>query len=64
MNVFNVKDGFELSVFHVDIRSLNCNYRSLIMFLHSLEFKFDVLILFNLTKGSITEARNGHGKHN
>ena len=45
VNVFNVKDGHELSVFHVNIRSLNCNYRSLVMFLHSLEFKFDILIL-------------------
>ena len=39
------KEYTQLSVFHVNIRSLNANYSKLINFLYSLSFNFDVIIL-------------------
>ena len=33
------------AVFHLNIRSLNCNYASLLMLLNDLHFKFDVIVL-------------------
>ena len=34
-----------VSVFHMNIRSLNCNHRSLLLLLADLHFKFDVIVL-------------------
>ena len=43
---FKIDDtSTSLSIFHINIRSLNCNYRKLISFLAEIEFKFDVLVL-------------------
>src|SRR3989442_7458829 len=39
------KEYTQLSMFHVNIRSLNANYSKLINFLYSLSFNFDVIIL-------------------
>ena len=37
--------NIEISAFHINIRSLNCNNRSLAMLLNCLNLKFDVLVL-------------------
>src|SRR2546425_187512 len=39
------KCNVKLSMFHVNVRSLNANCNNLISFLHSLSFNFDVIIL-------------------
>src|SRR5260221_11611435 len=35
----------ELSVFHVNIHSLNANYRGLVLLLSQLNFHFDIIVL-------------------
>ena len=40
-----VLKDIELAVFHLNIRSLNCNHRALVYFLEMLVVKFDVFIL-------------------
>ena len=39
------KSNLKLSMFHVNVRSLNANSNKLISFIHSLSFNFDVIIL-------------------
>ena len=41
----NIRSTTKLSVFHLNIRSLNKNYHELYSFLHSLNVEFDVLVL-------------------
>ena len=41
----NIRNTTKLSVFHLNIRSLNKNYHELYSFLHSLNVEFDVLVL-------------------
>ena len=38
-------NGNMFAVFHLNIRSLNCNYASLLLLLNDLHFKFDVIVL-------------------
>lgn len=40
-----VKESNELSVLHLNIRSLNANQQSLLMLLAEFEFKFDIIVL-------------------
>ena len=39
--------NMQLSIFHVNIRSLNANYNKLFNFCQCLNFKFDIIILSN-----------------
>lgn len=41
----SVQKNLNLSIFHVNIRSLNANYRNLIEFINSNNFDFDIIIL-------------------
>jgi len=47
------KRGLSLSIFHVNIRSLNANHTKLIAFLQCLKFKVDVIILSEVWKTNI-----------
>jgi len=48
----------ELSVFHVNIRSLNKNHRKLIHFLQSLDITFDIIILSEIWKYNLEFYHN------
>jgi len=43
--MYKCESGIEFSVFHMNIRSLNKNHRGLLLFLHSLNLDFDVIVL-------------------
>jgi len=47
-------DNRALSVFHLNIRSLNSSWRSLCKFLELLNFKFDVIVLTEICAYNIT----------
>ena len=39
------KNNIKLTMFHVNVRSLNCNYSKLVSFLQTLTFSFDIIVL-------------------
>ena len=47
-NSYVSKINPRFSVFHLDIRSLNCHYKEVIAFLHLLSLKFDCICLSEL----------------
>ena len=51
--VRNLTNYVELAVFHLNIRSLNCNHRALCQFLQLLEIDFDVIILSEIWSTNI-----------
>ena len=51
-------DNRALSVFHLNIRSLNSSWRSLCKFLELFNFKFDVIVLTEICAYNITYYRN------
>jgi len=52
------KDNTKLSMFHVNIRSLNCNHNNLITFLQCLSFRFDIIILSEIWSTNVTHYSN------
>jgi len=56
--VHKEEQNITLSVFHINIRSLNCNHRALVYFLEMLVIKFDVVILSEVWDVNIDFYRN------
>ena len=48
----------KLSMFHVNIRSLNANFTNLISYLHCLSFSFDVIILSEIWSTNLSYYSN------
>ena len=53
----------QLSIFHINIRSLNCNNRKLISFLLMLDRRFDVIILSEIWKYNVEFYTNIFGNN-
>jgi len=58
------KTSSQLSIFHVNVRSLNANYNKLVSFLQCLSFDFDVLILSEIWSTNITYYVNLFNNYN
>src|SRR3989442_899833 len=52
------KNSFRLSMFHVNVRSLNANFNNLLSFLHSLSFNFDIILLSEIWSTNIPYFAN------
>ena len=53
-----IKSTLQLTMFHVNVRSLNANYNKLLNFLQCLNFKFDVIILSEIWSTNINHYIN------
>ena len=52
------KSTFQLTMYHVNVRSLNANYNKLVNFLQCLSFQFDVIILSEIWSTNIQYFAN------
>jgi len=61
---YESESGVELSVFHMNIRSLNKNHRGLSLFLYSLNVDFDVIVLSEIWNYNLQFYHNIFANYN
>src|SRR6266536_342577 len=54
----NSLNNNEISLFHINIRSLNCNQRSLLIFLNGLNCEFDIIVQSEIWKSNAEFLHN------